>query len=269
HQPDLLAQRLHRNAFAGKHRAYAELALELDILRAQPPRLHRVLDHNERAVQREWLLQKVVSAQLGGLHRGLDGAVAADDHYLRPHLHGQLVHIGQHVEPVAVGKPYIQQNHIIGRVIQQHQGLGSGSRRSHSVALLAQDLFERSANLRLVVHHQNVIHARIPFSGAAALPGASALPGSAVSLSGVAGASCSSSTVSINGNRSRKRAPLGLLASARRLPPCSCTILAAIDSPSPVPRCLVEWYGRNSRSRISSVNPWPVSETTISTDPPS
>ena len=45
---------------------------------------------------------------------------------------------------------------------------------------------------------------------------------------------------SIKGRRIKKCVPLGVLASALIEPPCSCTILAAIDRPRPVPRRLVE-----------------------------
>jgi hypothetical protein len=106
----------------------AELALELLVLRAQAARLHRVLEHDQRALERERLLKKVVGAQLGGLHRGLNGAVAADDDHFRPHLGGQRAHLGQHVEAVAIGQPDVEQNHVVGRVAQQHHGLGRRGR---------------------------------------------------------------------------------------------------------------------------------------------
>jgi len=171
HQPNLLPQRLHRNACAGEHRAHAELTLEFEVFRPQPPCLHCVLEHDQRAIQRKRLLQKVVRTELGGLHRGLNGAVAADDHHLRPHLHRQLVHIGQHIQSIPIGKPDVEQDHVIGRVLNQHHRFAGGGGAGHAIALFAQNLFQRSANLRLVVHHQNVIHDCSPLSGATPLPG--------------------------------------------------------------------------------------------------
>ena len=84
HQLDLLAQRLQRHAFTSEHGRCTELALELLVFRAQAARLDGVLDDDQRAVERERLLKKVVGAELGGFHGGLDGAVAADDDDFRP-----------------------------------------------------------------------------------------------------------------------------------------------------------------------------------------
>ena len=59
-----------------------DLPLELAVLGAQPPRLGGVLHHDQGLFERQRLFQKVVGAQLGGPHRGLDRAVAGDHHDL-------------------------------------------------------------------------------------------------------------------------------------------------------------------------------------------
>ena len=51
HEPDLLAQRLDRHAFAGEHGTDAELALEFEILIAQAARFDGVLEDDERAIE--------------------------------------------------------------------------------------------------------------------------------------------------------------------------------------------------------------------------
>ncbi len=159
HQLDLLAQRLERHAFAGEHGADVELPLELDVLGAQPLRLDRIFEHDQRAVERERFLKKVVGAEFGGLDGGLDGAVATDDDHLGPRLGRELMNVGEHVEPVAIGQPDVEQNHVVGCVLEQRQSLGRVGRRGHAVALFAQNLFERVADLFFVVDDQNVIHA--------------------------------------------------------------------------------------------------------------
>ena len=67
------------------------------------------------------------------------------------------------------------------------------------------------------------------------------------------------------GNSITKRLPTGLFSSTRMEPLWSSTILLTMARPSPVPRCLVEKYGRNNRSFTSRETPCPVSETTSST----
>src|SRR5579863_309069 len=62
-----------------------------------------------------------------------------------------------------------------------------------------------------------------------------------------------------------KREPVGELSSTRRPPPCSATMRAAMARPRPVPRSLVEKWGRKSLSLSCGEMPWPVSATIIST----
>jgi len=73
-----------RSAFtaagAGQHRSHVELALEFEVFRATavlPPRS----SHNQRAIQRERLFQKVVRASLVAFTAV--SMVRADDHHLR------------------------------------------------------------------------------------------------------------------------------------------------------------------------------------------
>src|SRR5208337_622635 len=53
---------------------------------------------------------------------------------------------------------------------------------------------------------------------------------------------------SATGNSIRKREPTGRLSSTRREPPCSEIMRAAMASPRPVPRSLVEKCGKKSLS---------------------
>ncbi len=156
HQLDLLAQRLDRDALAGDRDAGIELAVKLLVLLAQPPRIDRILYQDEGAVERQRLLEKVEGAELGRAHRSLDRAVAGDDDDLR--LAIERVNLLQHFEAIAVGKPDIQQHDIVGGVTDQHQALAAGCGSGDEVALFAQDLFQRIADLRLVVDDEDVVH---------------------------------------------------------------------------------------------------------------
>ncbi len=136
----------------------AELPLEFQVLRAQPARFDRVLEHDQGAIERERLFKKIIGAEFGGFHRRFDRAMAADDDHLGPSLAGHPAHIAQHVQPVAVGQPDIEQHHVIRRVFNEDQRFRCRGRCGHAVALFAQNLFERRADLRLIVHNQNVVH---------------------------------------------------------------------------------------------------------------
>src|SRR5260370_42698943 len=67
------------------------------------------------------------------------------------------------------------------------------------------------------------------------------------------------------GNSTTNRAPTGVFSSTRTEPWCSSTMRLTMASPNPVPRSLVEKYGKKSFSRKSLVTPCPVSLTLIST----
>src|ERR1019366_8762670 len=112
------------------------------------------------------------------------------------------------------------------------------------------DGFEGVADFGFVVDDQDVVHelgTRFEVRG-------SRLEDSVVGSESGMGAA---------GSSMMKVAPAGEFFSARMVPSCSWTILAAMARPRPVPRCLVEKLGRKRRSRISSVRPEPVSETEI------
>jgi hypothetical protein len=113
HQLDLLAQRLHGHAIAGDAGAEAELAHELPVVLAEPACADRVLQHNQRAVQRERLFQEVVGAELGGAHRRFDGSVAADNDDFGQMRSVHLADVGERVQAVAVGQPDVEQDGVV------------------------------------------------------------------------------------------------------------------------------------------------------------
>src|SRR5215469_10627643 len=222
HQADLLAKRFDGDALAGQRCSETELPLEFQVLVAQASSLDRIFQDNQGSIERKWLFKKVIRPELGCLDRGLDSAVAGDDDNFRTLLGCERVNIGKDIEPIAVGEPDIEKDYIVGRIFDEYERFTCRGRRGHGVAFFRQNLFERSADLRLIVDHEDMVHECASETGVA--------PDS--------GSACSA--CSISGKRMTKRAPLGVLLSARMDPPSSCTSLAAIERPRPVPRCLVE-----------------------------
>ena len=140
---------------------------------------------------------------------------------------GSCAHVGEHFEAVAVGQPDVEQNHVVGRVA----AAAPAPRRQWP-------RWPRRSPLRA-----GSLRARCESPLRRRPPGCDSSRQcllSAVSALGFERGCGLRATGSISGRRSRKRAPLGLLASALMEPPCSCTILAAMERPRPVPRCLVE-----------------------------
>ena len=75
------------------------------------------------------------------------------------------VDIGENFEAIAVGEPDVEQDDVVGCVLDEHEGLGRGGSAGDAVAFFAEDFFERGANFRLVVDHQDVVHEASPFRG--------------------------------------------------------------------------------------------------------
>jgi hypothetical protein len=72
-----------------------------------------------------------------------------------------------------------------------------------------------------------------------------------------------SSTVSpiARGSHSVNVVPWPALLSSVMVPPASCTMVMAVDRPSPVPWALVVKNASNTRLVVSGLMPWPVSDT--------
>ena len=122
HELDLLAQGLHGDGVAGDAGAEAELADELLVVLAELAGVDGVLEDDEGAVERERLFEEVVGAELGGAHRGFDGAVAADDDDFGQVRGVHLANVGEGVEAVAVGQPDVEQDDVVDGVGEQGEG---------------------------------------------------------------------------------------------------------------------------------------------------
>ena len=105
HELDLLAQGLDGDALAGDGTFDGELTGELLVVFTEAASLEGVRKHDEGAVERKGLLEKVVGAELGGTHRSFNRAVAGDDDDLGDARGLDLPDLGEGVQAVAIGQP--------------------------------------------------------------------------------------------------------------------------------------------------------------------
>ena len=142
----------------------------------------------------------------------------------------------QQRDAIDVGHPDVEQHEI--RRLPRARGarlLGVGG-DIHLVALFGENLLQETADVRLVVDHQNVCRAH------------------ALSLRNSPRRSrCAEAerVLSVTGSTTRMRAPPSDRLSASIRPPCSSTIFFTIASPRPVPLGLLVTYGSNTRPRSS------------------
>src|SRR5205823_3197476 len=225
--------------------AMAQLVMQKEIFFFQAPLLNGVTHQHNDFLKRKRFLDEIESAKLGGAHRGLDGAVARD------HDDGgrvrQRLNAAEGFEAVHAGQPDVEKRDFQIAKRAALQSLFGGSNGVHLIALVFENQRERLADAGFIVDDQNVGARRHK----AALD-----PLWSATVADVKSATGSSMT---------KREPTGKLSSTWMLPPCSAMIRAAIASPRPVPRSLVEKWGRKSLSLSSGEIPRPVSATEIST----
>ena len=82
HKTDLLAQGLHGNTVTDDHAAREKLFLQIFVFASEALSFDCILDQDQSFFEGERLLQEIESAQLGGAHRSLNGAVAGNhDHF--------------------------------------------------------------------------------------------------------------------------------------------------------------------------------------------
>ena len=75
----------------------------------------------QRLLERERLLDEVVGAELGGLDRGLDGAVAGDHHHRG--LGPEPLDLGQRLEAVDARHPDVEEDEVGRVLLEARQGL--------------------------------------------------------------------------------------------------------------------------------------------------
>src|SRR5215475_2266195 len=196
----------------------------------------------ERLLEGERLLDEVVGAELGRLHRRLDGGVAGDHHHRR--LGAALFHLGEGLQPVHAGHPDVEEDEIRRIVHEAAQRFLRRARRGDAIALVLQHAAQRALDEALVVHDEDVLARH------------------QLALAEVGGSTLAAARRP-TGNSMMKRVPWGVTSSTQMVPPWSVTIWCTMESPRPVPLALVEKYGRKSRSLSSAWIPGPSSTTTM------
>src|SRR5271154_5001973 len=151
HQLDLLAQGLHGDGVS-RNCSLRELTGELLIVLTHLAGLHRVFENNESALEREGFFEEVVSSEFGGAHCGFDGSVAADDDDFGNVCAFHLADLGEGFEAVAIGKPDVQQNDIVGGIAEEFEGFGCSGGCGDEVILFPHHSLHRFANLRFAVN---------------------------------------------------------------------------------------------------------------------
>ena len=49
----------------------------------------------------------------------------------------ERMNVGEHVEAVAIGEPDVEENDVVGRVLNEHESLSSSGGSGHAVSLFA------------------------------------------------------------------------------------------------------------------------------------
>jgi hypothetical protein len=136
----------------------------------EPALMRGVVEHRGDLLDAERFLDKIERAQLGGLHRGLDGPVAGDDDHLRAVLKRNLLDVRQRLQAVHALQPHIEQHHVVAVARELFDALLAAFDRAAGVALVFKNRGQRLADSRLVVNDQHArgSHARASASTATA-----------------------------------------------------------------------------------------------------
>ena len=123
---------------------------------AQSPRLDCVLNQDESLLQRERLLCKIVGAEFGGTHCGLDRPVPGNHDDL-----GRVVHAAnslEHFQSVDAGQPHIEQDHIKTALAQQIQAVLTAGANGGFVSFILKNAAQGFADAGFVVNDKDVGH---------------------------------------------------------------------------------------------------------------
>ncbi|AUX48415.1 uncharacterized protein SOCE26_099490 [Sorangium cellulosum] len=210
----------------------ADDAAEAGDLAAQPAALDGVLDLLEQVEVVEGLREEAVGAAPHRLDGGLDRAVGREDD--DGHVRGALLHLAEHVEPVAVVEAEVDDHGVHGLAGEGGDAAAAGQLRGDPVAVVLEAEGEQLAEVRLVVDDDHM-----------------GLPGGAHerAAAGCSAAGASSEARSVeSGTQRRKVAPLARSPPPRAAPPSP----AEAAAPSAEPRA----SARAACSSSSRSPPW-------------
>src|SRR5713226_4209642 len=151
---DLLAQRLHRHAFADDLVAKAQLGAQELIFFLQAALLDGIADENDDFIERQRLLDEIKSAELCSAHRGLDGAVPGN------HDDGgralRRAKPAERLQAIHAGEPDVEEDDLDITICGAREGFFGRSHRFDEITFVLQDGGKRFANAGLVVDHQKM-----------------------------------------------------------------------------------------------------------------
>src|SRR5262249_13707798 len=152
---------------------------------------------------------EVVGAELGRLHRGLDGSVAGDHH------HGGLgtdsLELREGVESIRAGHPDVEEDQVRALVLQPRNGFLRRSSHGDPVPLVLQHAAQGLLDRPLVVDDEDVLRGH-QAETRSAVAADTRSPGSSIT----------------------NRLPWGALSSTQMVPPWSATIWWTMESPRPI-----------------------------------
>ena len=148
---DLLAQRPDRRALADDLGALLEARAQRRVLLLEPRVLEGAADRDQDLLERQRLLDEVVGAQTGGLHGGLDRAVARDHDHDR--FGTRPLDLGEGLEPVHPVHPDVEEGHVRELVGEESQRVGATADRGDAIAFVLEHVAQRRPDGRLVVDY--------------------------------------------------------------------------------------------------------------------
>ena len=153
---DEVEQREHFVALAddvGKIEALLQCAFQLHVFFAQAARFHRLGDLGQEFVVGPRLGDVVHRAALERGARHVDRAVRGDQH------DGELritpANFAQKVEPIAIGKTYIEQQQIVRMLFKFCQAGSAGAGAGDTIAFAGQQQFKTFSNFGFIINYQD------------------------------------------------------------------------------------------------------------------
>src|ERR1700689_1585123 len=122
--------------------------------------LSRVLDEDERLLERKRFFGEIIGAELGRAHRRFDRSMAGDHDDL-----GRIVeqtNLFEHFETVDSGQPDIKQNYVEARLSELLEAILAPWATAGLLVFFLKNALQRFADTGFVVDDEDVSHASWP-----------------------------------------------------------------------------------------------------------
>jgi hypothetical protein len=150
------ADRLQGRALADQLRLRTRAQPQLGILGGQPRRLQRPAHDQQQPVGLEWLFDEVIGAELNGIHRRLDRAMARDHHHRHMRLLAmQRLQDPQTIQP-RVPQPDVEHYEARPPRMERADRIIRIRRLAREIALVAQHAVDQHADIGFVVDDEDI-----------------------------------------------------------------------------------------------------------------